>query len=261
MDASAQYGNESLVYAIRACEPDLYKMYILDLSATSSDSDSSATSSVSERSSSSVVYSIDGANPYYQLDAQSCEIRTTALPVDFEEKDNLKLNAMRSIQIRASSLDAYFSYMTHVSVNIVDVNDHAPQIVLPSGLDETFASVLENQTSVVSAVVVGRVHAVDMDTDDYGLVQSKLVNHNNEPYLFQVDAQSGLVTLIRPDLIDRETNDTLRLDIFAYDNPNHENIVDNASHKTSTSLTIQVLDINVNWPIFPRFIHSTLPIS
>ena len=143
-----------------------------------------------------------------------------------------------------------FTYVTHVSVNVLDVNDHVPQFMASN----TVFFVVENQTlpvldkKQINSVKVGQLYAYDLDSDSFGLVQYMLSSENSEhvKHLFEVDKSTGIISLLRPDEIDREKNATIELIVECYDNLGDESNTLNSS----TTITILVQDINDNAPDF-----------
>ena len=88
---------------------------------------------------------------------------------------------MRNIRVKAASLDNYLSYVTHVSINLVDVNDNSPQFA-----DQNLEfSIVENQTLVADrTLLVGRLHATDLDSGLFGQLEFKLSEDNLPQVLF-----------------------------------------------------------------------------
>ena len=67
------------------------------------------------------------ANPYYKIDANTGLITTTNVTTDYEERNPTKQTEMKNIRVRATSSEGHFSYVTNIIVNLVDINDNAPQ--------------------------------------------------------------------------------------------------------------------------------------
>ena len=187
--------------------------------------------------------------PYYVIDELTGEIRTTGgesgARLDFEERDGQRVRLMRNIRVSATSADGFFTYATHVSVNVVDTNDNAPVFAALGSIAEL--SVVENQTDA-SSIFVARVQALDADSGDFGLVEYALAENNTAEMarLFDVNKHTGELTLVEPDSLDRERNETLRLTVVAYDNRGKAN----ESNSALLELVIRVLDINDNPPVF-----------
>ena len=65
-------------------------------------------------------------NPYYKIDNVTGLVVTTEMRLDYEEADPFKKQLMRDIKIKAASLDGFHKYSTHVSIEVIDLNDNAP---------------------------------------------------------------------------------------------------------------------------------------
>jgi hypothetical protein len=184
-----------------------------------------------------VEYSLDEPNPYYTIDAKSGEIRTTMVKIDFEEKDSIKMKQMRTIRVRANSTDGFYSYLTHVSVNVVDINDNQPQFI---NKEVYRFYVPENTTEHLR---IGQVKAIDLDSDLNGQVVYKL---DDDRKIFEVDEMTGVISLINGVLIDREQNETVRLRVIAQDQGSPQQF------NTTLDLELVILDINDNEPVIQR---------
>ena len=136
---------------------------------------------------------------------------------------------------------------TTVMVALIDVNDHAPTFVETSYVfmvDEDFTPVGGSNRSVSDHRLIGSVVADDDDdpeVDGNGVVKYEIVG-GNEAGLFTVNATSGNITALQ--LLDREASAEHNLLIAAFDcNPTYR-------LNTTVNVTITLLDINDNEPIF-----------
>ena len=161
----------------------------------------------------------DNQNPFYVIDSASGWIRTSGARIDYEEKDAARAQLMRNIRVKAASSDGFFTYFTHVSVSINDVNDNRPVFER----DEHRLCVVENQTAQHGQIYVGRISAFDLDSGANGAVNYKLDEASDGfrqiDEVFYVDKSDGKIW-IREGMgkkIDREVNETIRMSIVAYD--------------------------------------------
>ena len=110
-------------------------------------------------------------NPYYRINSTTGEIFTTDMRLDYEEIEPFKKQLMRDIKIKAFSEDGLHLYVTHVSLEIRDMNDNAPRFDMISQDNLGFQfCVVENRTSLLSSgefVAVGMVRAQDIDSGEF----------------------------------------------------------------------------------------------
>ena len=112
----------------------------------------------------------ENRNPFYVIDSVTGWIRTSGAKIDYEEKDTTKARLIRNIRVKAASSDGFFTYFTHVSVTINDVNDNRPVF----DVSEHRFCVVENQTAQHGLVYVGKINAFDLDSGVNGEVNYKL---------------------------------------------------------------------------------------
>jgi len=157
---------------------------------------------------------------------------------------------MRDLKIRAFSEDGLHSYVTHLSVVVIDVNDNWPKfdMILQENLGFQFC-VVENSSGLLNideSVAVGRVHASDIDSGVNGQVvyrlDEKALNFEEATKLFEINGQSGEIFL--KSMVDREVNETIVLSVIASDMGLPE------ARSTPVQVRICVLDINDNKPEF-----------
>lgn len=137
--------------------------------------------------------------------------------------------------IKATNTDTLQSVYTHVTINVNDVNDNAPEF-RPEAYS---ASVYEN--AWVGALVV-QVTAIDMDSGDNSKVVYGIVGGNTGG-VFGIHPDKGL--LLVNNTLDFETNQSYNLTIEARDR-------DNPSLKSRehAHVIITVQDSNDNNPVF-----------
>ena len=186
----------------------------------------------------------ENKNPFYVIDSATGWIRTSGARIDYEEKDTTKAQLMRNIRVKAASSDGFFTYFTHVSVTINDVNDNKPVF----DKAENKFCVVENQTMQHGLVYVGKINAFDLDSGVNGVVNYKLDEASDGfrqiDEVFYVDKSDGRIW-IKEGMgrkIDREVNETIRMSIIAYD-------LGSVSLNSSIEVSLCVLDVNDNWPI------------
>ncbi|XP_035180245.1 protocadherin-23 [Oxyura jamaicensis] len=117
-----------------------------------------------------------------------------------------------------------------VRIQVVDVNDNAP-IVQPPGEVEVPENVLPGFT-------VTRVSATDVDSNP--ALQFGFTDDNSSGMKFAIDQHTGVVTVVEP--LDFEETAVYKLGI----------IVSDSVHQAETELTVRVLDINDNPPVFTQ---------
>uniref|UniRef100_A0A8D2CNJ4 Cadherin-related family member 2 n=1 Tax=Sciurus vulgaris TaxID=55149 RepID=A0A8D2CNJ4_SCIVU len=147
--------------------------------------------------------------------------------VDYEKKTEMV------VQVVATDSMSKDSSIARVTIHLRDINDHRP--TFPQNL--YVLSVLEN--SPTGSVVTSSIHATDPDTGEWGRITYSLLPGNGED-LFEVDPDSGTVTVKNGTLLDRERQAVYYLTLQATDGGNLS---------TSTTLQINLLDVNDNPPI------------
>lgn len=180
----------------------------------------------------SIVEENNAINPFFTIDAKSGVLRTTDQVIDFEKMDQIELvKQMRNVRVRATTPDDLFTYTTHVSINILDINDNRPKF---EHSNYRFC-VVENSTE---PSVFGSVKAFDPDHGINGLVKYRVIDENN---FVEINESSGELKTLNPSQIDRELNSSFNIKVIAYD-------IDDL--KDELDLEICVLDINDNRPVF-----------
>ncbi|XP_028838817.1 protocadherin Fat 3 isoform X3 [Denticeps clupeoides] len=176
-----------------------------------------------------------GVEDFY-MDANTGELKTANL-MDRER------TAVYNLIAQAMDGGGLFC-RSEISVIILDVNDNAPSF----SYSQFLASMFENATP---KALITRLQANDPDEGFNRKVVYTLVDSAGD--MFSIDASSGVVILEKP--LDRELQDSYLVRIQASDRGGEE-----GSLSTTVDLTIMVLDVNDNPPIFQKNDYSvTVP--
>ncbi|KAM6398895.1 cadherin EGF LAG seven-pass G-type receptor 2 [Rhynochetos jubatus] len=171
-----------------------------------------------------------GANEVFEIDPRSGVIRTRG-PVDRETVEAFELLVEATDQGQEPGPR---SATATVRIAVEDDNDNAPQFSEKRYVAQVPEDVVPN-----SAVL--RVTATDRDKGSNALVHYSIVSGNTRGH-FYIDAQTGALDVVTP--LDYEVSKEFTLRIRAQDGgrPPLSNI--------SGLVTVQVLDVNDNAPIF-----------
>ncbi|XP_040037255.2 protocadherin Fat 3 [Gasterosteus aculeatus] len=192
---------------------------ILTVGATDADSGSSA----------EIQYSLFGIGVEdFYMDANTGELRTATV-MDREKTPTYKLIA------QATDGGGLFC-RSDISLKVLDVNDNAPSFTSAHYL----ASVYED---AAPKALLTRLQASDPDKGLNRTVVYSLVDSING--LFSIDPVSGMVILEKS--LDRESQDSYRVSVQATDQVGQQGAL-----STQVDLTILVLDVNDNAPVFQR---------
>ncbi|KAM4554632.1 protocadherin alpha-7-like isoform 13-T13 [Odontesthes bonariensis] len=182
-----------------------------------------------------VVYSFDN-----DVDAQTSElfhlnpvngIITVLRPIDFEESDTYEIDIQASDRGAAT-----LSTEKTVVINIVDVNDNAPQIEVTS-----FSHALPEDAKPGTTVALISVN--DLDS---GLNGKVLCYISQElPFTIAPSLQNNIYSLVTKKVLDREQQSQYEVIIFAKD-------TGEPSLSSEKSITILVSDVNDNSPKFSQ---------
>ena len=184
-----------------------------------------------------ISYAILTGNSDMQFSIDSSGIISVQLPLDRE------MSAQHMLTIQAANLDAFgntLTAMTSVVVDVLDVNDNAPQFL---DLPYSF-SVSEGATG---GEVVGILSAIDADEGSNANVTDFVLIDGDPEGIFELNPQSGILR-IAPSLsppLDRESDDTLLL--LARVSDNGQPIL-----STNVNITITVTDVNDLPPEFDQ---------
>ncbi|KAM8939464.1 protocadherin-23 [Pelodytes ibericus] len=170
-------------------------------------------------------YVIDGnENNAFVIDPMHGILSTNAI-LDREIKSFYRLVLQASDRGSPS-----LSSTSEMSIQVIDINDNAPTI-------PPLETVLISEDALPGYTVI-RVSANDVDQRPVLLYS--FLEDGNPGMKFAIDRHSGVVTLIAP--LDYEETSQYSLKIQASD----------TVHRTEAELTIKVLDINDNPPIFTQ---------
>ncbi|XP_014806813.1 PREDICTED: cadherin EGF LAG seven-pass G-type receptor 2-like, partial [Calidris pugnax] len=171
-----------------------------------------------------------GPNEVFEIDARSGVIRTRG-PVDREEVEAFELLVEATDQGQEPGPR---SSTATVRIAVEDDNDNAPQFS-----EKRYVAQVPEDVAPNSAVL--RVTATDRDKGSNALVHYSIVSGNTRGH-FYIDAQTGALDVVTP--LDYEVTKEFTLRIRAQDGgrPPLSNI--------SGLVTVQVLDVNDNAPIF-----------
>nr|XP_035971610.1 cadherin-related family member 2 isoform X2 [Halichoerus grypus] len=153
-------------------------------------------------------------------------VRAPAL-VDYERQ------TVMLVQVVATDSGSGNASVALVTIHLRDINDHRP--TFPHSLYNL--SVWEHRAD--GTVVTNNIHAFDPDTGEGGRITYSLLPGNGAD-IFEVDPDSGTVTVRNGELLDREKQAEYYLTLQA---------TDGGGLSASTTLHIVLLDINDNQPV------------
>ncbi|XP_078590799.1 cadherin-87A-like isoform X2 [Branchiostoma floridae x Branchiostoma japonicum] len=184
----------------------------------------------------SMVYSFGNTVSSFSLDSTTGEI-TTAEPLDRETKDS------HYIVVSASDPESgiFSSVVAEITVAVEDINDKSPVLSqteyqgrIPEHADEGQLVIL-NDIGIV---------ATDADIGENGRITFELRCCHD---LFQIDPETAEIrTADNSSFLDRETVSAYDLIVIARDNPTNTTL----HRESSATVTIDLMDINDNRPIF-----------
>ncbi|XP_049324918.1 protocadherin Fat 3 [Astyanax mexicanus] len=168
-----------------------------------------------------------GVEDFY-MDAYTGELKTATV-MDREKTPGYKLIA------QATDGGGLFC-RSEISLTVLDVNDNAPSFFFT----EFLASVFE---SAAPKTLLTRLQASDPDEGLNRSIMYSLVDSADG--VFSIDSFSGVVILEKP--LDRELRDSYRVRVQAADQAGGPD-----SLSTQVDLTVMVLDVNDNPPVFQK---------
>ncbi|XP_058402380.1 cadherin-related family member 2 isoform X2 [Diceros bicornis minor] len=137
------------------------------------------------------------------------------------------------VQVVATDSVSGNASVASVTIHLRDINDHTP--TFPHSVYNL--SVFEHSTK--GFVVTDSIHALDPDTGEGGRITYSLLPGNGVD-VFEVDPDSGTVTVRDSELLDREKQAVYYLTLQA---------TDGGGLSGSTTLQIFLLDVNDNEPV------------
>ncbi|XP_040470292.1 protocadherin-23 [Falco naumanni] len=144
--------------------------------------------------------------------------------------DHENTSSYRLVVQAADKGNPRLSATSIVRIQVLDVNDNAP-VLQPLGEVEVLESALPG-------FIVTRVSASDADSRP--ALQFGFIYDNSPGMKFAIDQHTGVVTVVEP--LDFEETAVHKLRI----------VVSDSVHQTEAELTILVLDVNDNPPVFTR---------
>ncbi|XP_013421944.1 cadherin EGF LAG seven-pass G-type receptor 2-like isoform X1 [Lingula anatina] len=181
-----------------------------------------------------IAYSIlnpSGPNDAFRINPTT-GIITTRLRLDRERTSRYTINVQATDQ---GSVSDRKSTTTEVEITVKDQNDNSPQFSQSSYQFE-----VEENTSPSTDPIIGQIQATDRDEGTNSQIQYSITGSNTGA--FSIDSNNGEIRLLQS--LDYELVNTYRLSVRAQDSgfPRRSN---------STSVLINVKDVNDNDPIFP----------
>ncbi|XP_055015340.1 protocadherin gamma-A3-like [Boleophthalmus pectinirostris] len=153
---------------------------------------------------------------------------TNKMPIDFEDYNAFEIRVLA----RDGATSPLISH-TKLLIEVLDVNDNAPEISVTSLLD-----VVKEDVSIGTAVAL--VSVSDRDGGKNGQVQCRI--NNNVPFKLETNYKNYYSLVVNGPL-DRESTGQYNISISAID--------EGSPPLTSTSLiTVHVSDVNDNSPVF-----------
>ncbi|XP_067103311.1 protocadherin Fat 2 [Osmerus mordax] len=162
----------------------------------------------------------------FAIDEETGVVRTSAM-LDRESVPHYWL----SVYARDMGTEQLVSW-THVFLELLDVNDNAPEFSQPI----YFASVLENVSKDKSVV---KVSATDMDSSSEGKLTFQMLDLQRT--YFNIDPKSGVISTVKG--LDREDKSEHSIEVIVSDNGS-------PALSSTATVVIQVLDENDNRPKF-----------
>ncbi|XP_063420960.1 protocadherin Fat 4-like [Mytilus trossulus] len=170
-----------------------------------------------------VTYSISTNTNKFAIDSFTGTI-ATQLGLDRETEDHLNVEVVAS--------DGTNSATATVTVKVLDKNDNTPQF------NSGQSSMTVSEGSSIGASI-GKMSATDIDEGKNAEITFDLVSNNGGP--FRINQTTGEITVTGK--LDRETSETYGVSVYARDNGI-------SIRSSSMSVTITVLDVNDNPPVF-----------
>ncbi|XP_039518915.1 protocadherin alpha-8-like [Pimephales promelas] len=187
---------------------------------------------VDEGQNSEVEYSFATLNSkvhdVFELDQVTGEIRVKG-EVDFEDTEVYKLDIQASDKGHPS-----MSANSRVVIKIIDVNDNRPEIEITS-LSKNIPEDSKPGT------VISLISVTDKDAGINGKVICQL--NKNIPFELKPSFKDNMYSLVTTDRLDRESESHYEITITASD-------LGQPSLTASTTLSVQISDVNDNAPVF-----------
>uniref|UniRef100_UPI00398F508F protocadherin-10-like n=1 Tax=Pristiophorus japonicus TaxID=55135 RepID=UPI00398F508F len=192
-------------------------------------------SDLDQGSNSEIVYSFSSHTPprvheLFNVDSHTGEIRVKSV-IDHEELNSYE------IYVQAKDKGGPYAIPVHcrVLVDIVDVNDNAPEVILTS----VTSPVMED---AMAGTVIALISVTDQDSGKNGQISCEI--SKDVPFRLQ-SSFKNYYTLVTTDLLDRESVPEYNITIRAIDSGY-------PSLSTNKSIFLKVSDVNDNAPRFSK---------
>uniref|UniRef100_A0ABD2XJQ4 Cadherin domain-containing protein n=1 Tax=Trichogramma kaykai TaxID=54128 RepID=A0ABD2XJQ4_9HYME len=207
------------VYSTRVKDEDIGKAGVFALKLKNNNGTFEVSPSVAERSASFVI-----------------TVRDSTL-IDYEKFKSLRCTLVAQEVGPATDLSA----SVPVTIFLRDVNDNPPIF------DVSLYTVTLPENPIPGTKVI-QVHATDRDSGAYGRIQYvRIVGDGGAA--FEINPDSGVVSVTMGSIIDRERTPRLELMIEARDE-------DGRGLRGVATLIVNILDVNDNAPIFERAVYD-----
>lgn len=176
-----------------------------------------------------ISYSLSEPSPLFAINMTSGEVYLAATGIDFETQQQYNITLV--------AVDGGVPQLTgsvNLQINVFDADDLPVQFPL----EQYFASIFENEPFGTQVLTVT---AQDPDTVQGNPITYSLESTGDVDQLpFSIDSQSGQISVLRP--LDRELISEYTFRVFATNTP---------GQLASTTVTVEVLDVNDVTPTFP----------
>nr|XP_045009259.1 cadherin-related family member 2 isoform X2 [Jaculus jaculus] len=149
------------------------------------------------------------------------------------EMVDYEIKTVMQVEVVATDLGSKNFSVATVTIYLRDINDHRPTF------SQSLYLLSVPEHSETGFVVTNSIHATDPDTGLWGHITYSLLPGNGDD-LFEVDPDTGTVTVKNGTLLDREKQAVYYLTMQATDGGNQS---------STTTLQITLLDINDNPPV------------
>lgn len=171
---------------------------------------------------------------------RNCELRLTRPDLDYEIAPEYNLT------VRLDTLTGLVNpsrAVAHINIQVIDLNDNAPQFEYPENIRQFNKHVLYGampRDKHELGVTLLQVKATDKDSGKFGLIEYRLVNNNSDTAsYFNLDPSTGILKNIRVLSDLSQTQLPLRLTVEARDNPTG---LDSESNAVTTTAIINLVE-------------------
>lgn len=218
------------VYAVNITENSPIGTLVINLNATDLDEGSN-----SEITYSYTLYTSEKTQEIFSLNSNTGEIKVKGV-IDFEESQSFEMH----IQAKDKGSNA-LSGECRVMVYVTDLNDNHPEITIKS-----FKSTVREDVAIGTLIAV--ISTSDRDSGRNGEVELTLSQQALLPFVLNKSSEDFFALLVSKPL-DREI-------IPKYDITFRVTDKGTPSLSDNETITLQILDINDNVPVFPQSHYS-----